>query len=185
MAFILMSCSPPKSTVSPWINWKYKSWFRLMLSGIDWPMSIIGNKSGCLMPDCVIGSNLIRFPTAVWTVLALGEFAVFPVCLVSDLGATVGAGVDVAGLAVCGATEPSVLVWDGVSVVVLCTLCWVWTVAGADWVAVAGVLIDWFVTLVGFVGLMGLIGDTTLVTFVTLFTQVFDDVSHEPHNGWP
>jgi hypothetical protein len=107
-----------------------------MLSGIACPISIIGNKSYCFTLGWLIISNFIKLPTTVCIVFLL-EFAVLFVCF-----ATVGAGVDVAGLVDCGAVEVSVLVWDWISVVgvVVCTL--IGAVTGADWIVGAGVLID-------------------------------------------
>lgn len=88
-----------------------------------------------------------------------------------------------AGEAVDGAAEVPELVWLGGagsvvvdSVVVVCAGA-AGTITGA--VGIAGA------DMTGETGLIGLTGDSTFVGLVTDFTQVFEDVTHEPHTGCP
>jgi hypothetical protein len=103
-----------------------------------------------------------------------------------------GAGAELAG---DGAAEVSELVWlwdedpvllgdgvsDGVSAVV------VGTVTTGTFTVTLGmtgtVVAD--TGEAGFTGLIGLTGESTFVGLVTDFTQVSDDVTHEPHTGCP
>jgi hypothetical protein len=81
-----------------------------------------------------------------------------------------------AELTAVGALEPSVVVWE------LCTELVVGAVTVEDWVVRADVL------EVGLAGFRGLTGDTGLATFVGLvidFTQVLDVVTQGCHTGFP
>ena len=78
-------------------------------------------------------------------------------------------------LTAVGALNPSVVVWE------LCTELVVGAVTVEDWVVRADVL-------VGLAGFSGLTGDTGLATFVGLvidFTQVLDVVTQADHTGFP
>jgi hypothetical protein len=95
-----------------------------------------------------------------------------------------GAGAE---LAADGATEVSVLVWLlGADSVFGCSLSvWPVVVCTGGTGAVTGTMGVAGTDMTGETGLIGLTGDSTFVGFVIDFTQVSDDVTHEPHTGCP
>ena len=126
---------------------------------------------------------MISNVVTILTVLAICCALVGAAVVVVFAPAT-GAGVDVAGLVVCGALEPPELVWlvAGASAVLpVDVVSGVETGCATDVGEAVTVLVvataGEDATLAGLSGLTGLVG---LVGFVTLLTQVFDVVVQFP-----
>lgn len=162
-----------------WMSSKPIAWYLIISSGILIPKGMIGNASNCLMLLRSIISIVVTTLTALAICCAL---VVAAVVLVFTLA--VGAGVDVAGLVVCGALEPPELVGDASTLLSACVVAGVEALGTTD----VGEAVTVFVvaaagedtTLVGLRGLTGLAGDCTLVGFVTDLTHVFEVVIHTP-----
>jgi hypothetical protein len=122
-----------------------------------------------------------------------GCFGIAPIssslCVIDTAFAPLPADGAGAELAADGAAEVPVLVWLGGADSVLD-----WEV-GASGVSVGCVVVGAVATGAGagiagvetadVTGLTGLTGDSTLVGFVTDFTQVSEDVTQSPHKGCP
>ena len=147
---------------------------------------------GCFKAGFTMVSNDNARPT-VDGVFPFGAVGVVEVVPEPVPFASVGADCCGAELAGLWALDPPVLVWLLLVSDVVGAL--VSTVAGAEgvvwtdvlevFVVVVCVVAAVAVGLVGFTGLIGLTGLATFVGLVTLFTQVFVVVVHEPHTGLP
>ena len=150
------------------------------------PKGMIGKASNCLILFCWIISNVVT----ILTVLAICCALVGAAVVVVAFAPAAGAGVDVAGLVVCGALEPPELVGDASALEPAGVVSGVETGCATDVGEAVTVLVVAAAaedtTLVGLSGLIGLTGLVTFVGFVTLFTHVLEVVVQTPgHIGEP